>query len=117
MDLYINRLKKIINTDYLNFIKKDQTNYTNTLITDIPHLISSISFLLTIFVEFTILIFIISLIFYINFQISSLTFVILFFGILIYILFFKNKLSIISNIRKKLELERMEFLSQVFMLT
>jgi ABC-type bacteriocin/lantibiotic exporter with double-glycine peptidase domain len=114
IDLSLNRLKKIINTDYLNFIKKDQTNYTNTLITDIPHLISSISFLLIIFAEFSILIFIISLIFYINFQIALLSFLILFFGTLIYILFVKNKLSIIGDIRKKVELQRMEFLSQVF---
>jgi ABC-type bacteriocin/lantibiotic exporter with double-glycine peptidase domain len=114
IDLSLNRLKKIINTDYLNFIKKDQTNYTNTLMTDIPHLISSISFLLTIFAEFTILIFITSLIFYINFQISLFSFLILFFGILIYILVFKNKLNIMSNIRQKLELQRLEFLTQIF---
>ena len=114
IDLSLNKLKKIINTDYLNFIKKDQTNYTHTLTSVMPHLISSISFLLTIFAEFTILIFIISLIFYINFQISLLSFFILFFGFLIYILFFKNKLSIISNIRNKNESQKMEFLSQVF---
>ena len=112
--LSLNGLNKIVNSDYLDFVKKDQTYYMNTLTTNIPHLASCISYLLIIFAELAILFFIILLIFLINFNLSLISLTVIFFGTLIYILVIKKKLNIYSNIRKEKEFKRMEFLTQIF---